>query len=252
MTSSPKDLNLKTALSAIADLVMPRVCVVCGASLDGEEKHICRDCFADLPLTGFSKVEHNPMADKFNAGFSSDEYEPYAHAAALFYYSPESPYSRLTQALKYDGNIPAGRLLSRMLAEDLVSSPFFADVDAIVPVPLHWTRLLKRGYNQSGVIARCLASEMGVPELPGLLRRTRRTRSQTTLGMEEKALNVGGAFAVDTKTAGRTPAPRHILLVDDVFTSGSTLGACRAALKAHYGPGLRVSAATLAFVGRLG
>ena len=252
MIPSPKDLNLKTALSAIADLVMPRVCVVCGASLDGEEKHICRDCFTDLPLTGFSLLERNPMADKFNAGFNSDEYEPYAHAAALFYYSPESPYSRLTQVLKYDGNISAGRLLSRMLAEDLESSPFYADVDAIVPVPLHWTRFLKRGYNQSAVIARCLSSEMGAPCLPKLLKRTRRTRSQTTLGMEGKALNVSGAFAVDAKSAGRIPAPRHILLVDDVFTSGSTMGACRAALKAHYGPELRVSAASLAFVGRLG
>lgn len=242
-------LDLKTSLSALADLVLPRVCVVCGRALLPQEKHICLNCLADLPETHFAASGHNPMADKFNARIAADEYEPYAYAAALFYYAPESGYAQITQALKYRRDFGAGKYFARLLGRRLAASPLFADTELVVPVPLHWTRHWSRGYNQAGIIAIELAKALSARYEPGLLRRVRRTRTQTRLSAGGKAANVEGAFAVSRKYRSSAPPARHILLVDDVFTSGATLGECHKALRQVYGPSTRISCATLAYAG---
>ena len=300
--------------SAVGDIFLPRTCVVCGKRLLLRERFLCLPCAADLPLTYFWTVDHNPMADKINAlierrlsaavpsgssvaagspsaaGLSSgtepasaagllSAAEPYARAAALFYYNSQAPYRKIPQALKYQGAVRSGRHFARMLGRHLAGSSLYADVDLVVPVPLHWTRRRQRGYNQAAVIAREVASALGVPMEERLLRRRRRTRTQTRLTVEQKAANVGGAFAVRPRRLARLfhafrpeplpgaavsgtdsgllfPGRLHLLLVDDVFTTGATLEACHAALRAAFsaagiGPGrIRISVATLAFVGR--
>ena len=130
-------LDLKTSLSALADLVLPRVCVACGRTLLPQERHICLDCLADLPETHFATLGHNPMADRYNARIAGNEYEPYACAAALFHYRADSKYSLITQALKYHRDFGAGKFFARMLGSRLASSEMFAGVDLVVPVPLH-------------------------------------------------------------------------------------------------------------------
>ena len=277
-------LDFKTSLSALADMLMPRVCLVCGRPLTLRERFLCLPCSMDLPLTRFERWEHNPMADKYNQAIEKTaageecSYEPYQRAAALFYYRAESGYSGIPQALKYRRDFAAGRHFAAMLGRRLAGSPLFTDVDLVVPVPLHWTRRLRRGYNQAEIIAREVARELGAArgagakgETPGagagragggdgavafeprLLRRSRRTKTQTRLGTEAKRLNVAGAFAVRRgiakKWREKKNSPRHILLVDDVFTSGSTLAACHAALRTVFGPDVRISVATLAFAG---
>ena len=244
-------LDLKTSLSAIVDLVLPRVCVVCGRTLLQQERHICLNCLADLPETHFAMSDRNPMADKFNARIAGEEYEPYAYAAALFYYAADSDYSRITQALKYHRDFGAGKFFARMLGKRLGESGLFDDVDLIVPVPLHWTRQWTRGYNQAEVIARELAATLSAPCRTDLLRRCRRTATQTRLGGEEKSANVAGAFRTTKKAASLASGNgiRHILLVDDVFTSGATLGECHKALRAIFGPSTRISIATLGYAG---
>ena len=244
-------LDLKTSLSALLDLVLPRVCVVCGRTLLLQERHICLNCLADLPETHFAKLGRNPMADKFNARISGDRYEPYAFAAALFYYSADSDYSRITQALKYHRDFGAGKFFARLLGRRLAASATFSDIDLIVPVPLHWTRLWSRGYNQAEVIARELATALTAPCRTDLLRRCRRTATQTRLGGEEKSANVAGAFRTTKKAAALASGNgiRHILLVDDVFTSGATLGECHKALRGIFEPSTRISAVTLAYAG---
>lgn len=247
-------LDLKTSLLALADVVLPRVCVVCGRPLLLQEKHICLCCMADLPACRFAAQSHNPMADRFNRAISvlsgfeqeSDEYEPYAYAAALFYYTSDNGYTHITQALKYERNFGVGKFFASMFGEELSDSPLFADVDLVVPVPLHWRRRWARGYNQAEVIAVQLAQRLGCGCDPGFLRRVRKTSTQTRLSGEDKRSNVCGAFAVAHRPG---VIPRHILLVDDVFTSGSTLAACFSALRRVLGPKTRISAATLAFVG---
>lgn len=181
------------------------------------------------------------MADRYNALV---EKGPYEYACALFYYS--GAYRNIPRAVKYGADLKAGRHFGRMLGETLSASPLFQDVDMVIPVPLHWTRRWRRGYNQAAVIARQVALVLGCPCEERLLRRIRRTRTQTRLRGESKAENVRQAFRA---RAGKTGAVRHILLVDDVCTSGATLASCQKALRACVPDGVRISAATLAFVG---
>ena len=264
------------SLQAMADLILPRVCVVCGDRLLLREKHLCLHCLADLPLTRFWEMKDNHMADKFNAliqaglemtleteydadipvvgrGPSIRCHEPYAHAAALFFFSSEAPYRHILYNIKYEGRTDIGKHFGKMLGVRLAGSDVFKDVDCVMPVPLHWIRRWRRGYNQAEVIAREVASAMGAPLDCRTLVRRRRTRTQTRLDIQAKAANVAGAFEVRKGSKSRNrhqPTEiRHILLIDDVFTTGSTLMACFTALREVFPPGVRISVATLAFVG---
>ncbi len=248
--------GFRDAIDAAVSLVFPRVCLSCGRTLLRSERCLCATCIQDLPRCRFALQRHNPMADKFNARFDNDTYEPFSYAAALFFYPEDSlgedvHYDRITKAIKYNSNFEAASLFSDLLAEELASSPLFSDVDMVIPVPLHFLRHWKRGYNQAELIARSIARRLDAGLCTKTLKRRRRTRSQATLPMESKASNVQGAFVLrDNKSKQRLPKePRHILLVDDVFTSGSTLDECRKALRRRYGMQVRISIATLAFVG---
>ena len=229
-------------LKAIADLAMPRPCVICGTELLHSEDNICTECLADLPETRFWTQSRNPMADRFNALIDAPSY---CYAAALIFYGAESPYRMVTQSLKYSRNLRSGRYFAAMLAERLSESEQFRDVDAVVPVPLHWTRRWKRGYNQAEIIAQVLAEKLDAECVADALKRCRRTKSQTTLSIAEKEKNVRGAFVAGEKAP---VSAKHILLVDDVFTTGSTLAACYRALRQVVGSEARISIATLAFV----
>ena len=206
-----------------------------------------------------------PEADP--AGEPPRRHEPYAFAAALFFYNSASEYRRIPWHLKYEGGLAAGRHFARMLGERLAASPQFTDVDVVIPVPLHWTRQWRRGYNQAEVIAHELAAALGAELRTDILRRSRRTRSQVRLPMAAKAVNVRGAFsfrrlparyARNRHNVRDIPAGcaqkytdvrvQHVLLVDDTFTTGSTLNACRAVLRQAFPLPTRISVATLAYV----
>lgn len=237
-------LGLRKVLRTLADFVMPRGCVVCGRDLMPEEEVVCCCCLAELPLTYFWMRSRNPMADAFN---SHVEASCYCYAAALFFYGEDSGYQNITRSLKYSRNFASGRRFARMLGEKLAGSPEFADVDCVVPVPLHWTRRLTRGYNQAEVIGREVAEALGARMKTRLLRRARRTKSQARLAVGAKAANVSGAFVASAPS----DAPRHLLLIDDVFTTGSTTAECYRALRAALGDSVRISVATLAYVGHI-
>lgn len=260
------------SLQALADLILPRACVVCGDQLLLREKHLCLHCLADLPLTRFWEMEHNPMADKYNAliqaGLEMEDdidilngyressihcHEPYAHAAALFFFSNEAPYRHILYNIKYEGRTDIGKHFGKMLGVRLAGSDVFKDVDCVMPVPLHWIRRWRRGYNQAEVIACEVASALGASLDCRTLVRSRRTRTQTRLDIQGKAANVAGAFEVrkGSKSLNRHQPTeiRHILLIDDVFTTGSTLMACFTALRTVFPPDVRISVATLGFVG---
>ncbi len=240
---------------ALLDMAMPRLCVVCASTLLLRERCICTSCLMDLPLTHFWKQSRNPMADRFNEQIqkalsstsSPIPYEPYAYAVSLFFYNSESPYKRIPRHLKYEGGIASGRFFAAMLADRMKGSEFFSDIDLILPVPLHCRRRRKRGYNQAEVIASELASVLAVPMNSKLLLRTRYTQSQINVSVETKGENVRGAFAL-SKSVSKVKMPRHVLIVDDTFTTGSTLNACREALRTVWPPSVRISVATLAFV----
>ena len=251
--------GLRRYLSAAADLLLPRKCLVCGRSLNVDERHLCLCCLSDMPLTRFWLMKRNPMADRFNAVLQNGlekslgdtpeitpAHEQYAYASALFFYEMEAGYRHIPYQIKYHGNIPAGGYFGRMLGRKLTEAEWFGDVDLVIPVPLHWRRRWSRGYNQAEVIASQVADVLGVPMRTDILKRTRYTVTQTKLGMQDKEKNVSGAFSV---VAPPSVDVGHILIVDDVFTTGSTLYACFEALRAVFPPCVRISVATLAFVG---
>ena len=246
-------------LRAAGEILLPRQCITCGQRLLLEEKHLCLECLADLPQTYFWTMSHNPMADRFNENIQKDIetdeddglHERYAYAAALFFYHSEAQYRLIPYQIKYHGNIRAGRYFGRMLGNRLASSELFEDVDMVVPVPLHWTRKWKRGYNQAEVIAGAVAEALGAPMRTDLLRRRKRTTTQTRMEVEDKRKNVAEAF-VSTPSLADIAAQdgiRHLLLIDDVFTTGATLHACFAALRTVLPASVRISVATLGFVG---
>ena len=292
--------NITRGLRAVADLFLPRVCVVCGRRLLLNERIICLYCQADIPLTHFWKMKSNAMADRFNAVIqvglekaweAEDEeyqgiydaggdgsgdkdgaegsydvsmrpdsffsitmrrprnsYERYAFAAALFFYSHEEDFRHVLYKLKYEGRTDVGKHFGHMLGVKLSSSAIFKTVDCVMPVPLHWARKWKRGYNQAEVIAREVADALGVPLRCDILVRRRRTHTQTKLDIKGKATNVEGAFGVHDSVK-QLHDIKHILLIDDVFTTGATLHACFVALRSVFPTSIRISVATLAFVG---
>lgn len=235
-------------VQALADLVMPRTCLVCGRVLGAREKHLCIWCQEDLPLTYYWDSVHNPMADEFNALLErfrpQNQTMPYAYAAALLFYHHENPYRNIPRALKYYGNLSAGRFYAALLGRHMALSEQFRDVDLVVPIPLHWARKWQRGYNQAEVIAKQLAASLGARLGAKVLRRVRRTRSQTRLDADARIKNVADAFRIRHLPSGI----RHILIVDDTFTTGATLGACYAIFRAALGPDVRISVATLSVV----
>ena len=237
---------------AVLDLVLPRACAVCGRTLLRHERFLCPECLADLPRTYFSNMRRNQMADRFNDlvqwSLSGAEGPPgYIFATSLFFYRSSTGYSNITRRLKYHSDLGIGRYFANMLGEELSQSNLYSDVDVVLPVPLHWLRRWTRGYNQAEVIARSVASHLGAEVRTDILRRTRRTHSQALLTLDEKTVNVSGAFSV-RNDAGLSKY-NHSLIVDDVFTTGATLFSCFKVLKETMSPKSRVSIATLASVG---
>lgn len=251
MDSRILNIELKTSLSALSDLAFPRRCVVCGSLLNVYEKDICLCCESDIPYTHFENLAHNPMADEYNARINSwlERHIPYSYACALFHYDTESEYGSMTRSLKYHRNIRAGRHFATLLAGKLASSSLYSDVDLIVPVPLHWTRRFKRGFNQAEVIARQISKILDVPMEDGMVRRVRRTHTQTALNEQQKIRNVESAFAPGARAEAllRNYHPHHVLLVDDVFTTGSTLSSVHKVIDSLSDDTLRVSVATLGY-----
>lgn len=245
---------------AVRDLLIPERCVCCGGRLLRSERHICLSCLADMPYTYFWRTTHNKMADAFNAliqGAMADDapYQPYSRATALFYY--QGGYESLTKAVKYGGNARLGVWLGRQLGARLVEAGFGGSADgglppvtAVVPVPLHWRRRWKRGYNQAELIARGVAAALGVPLRTDLLRKARSTGSQTALSQQERLANVARAFRANRRAlvslAASSPSACHLLLIDDVFTTGATLFSARQAILKDV-PNVIISIATLAY-----
>jgi len=234
--------SLRTAIRGLQELFFPRKCLVCGHVLAVDESDLCTACLEELPLTYQWLIVQNAAFERLARRFEVET------AASLFFFGTASPYRSLIYAIKYGGRRKLARRMGKLLGTQLAENAEFRSCDAVVPVPLHPLRRWKRGYNQAEEIARGVAQILDIPLEGALLRRKRNTRTQTRLHGAAKTRNVKDAFQMDGRrgTVLQRKGIRHLLLIDDVLTSGSTLAACAAPLQTA---GFRISAATLAFAG---
>jgi len=227
--------TIKQWIDAAAHMVMPRVCPVCHHALDSDEKWLCRQCLATLPRTRYEQVTFNAMEQLFAGKV------PVERATAYFYYEKGSPHASILHDIKYRGIPTMGRWLTARAVQDMQASGFFDGIDVVTAVPLHRSKLAQRGYNQSEYLARGIADALGTPYVEAL-KAVRPHATQTHKGAMERWLNIQGNYAL--KKNADLLAGKHILLVDDVVTTGSTLTVCAALLKSI--PQTTVSLFTLA------
>lgn len=219
------------------DFISPRLCVVCGHRLAPSERSLCGVCMFHLPRTNYhQRPLENPMAQLFWKLTSIQK------AAALFYYQPHSETAQLVYRLKYNNRPDIGEDMGRVIANELQQSDFFDDIDVLLPVPLSSKRLRQRGYNQSEMLAIGVSDITHLPIVTKALRRKEFHQSQTKLNRWQRQENVADTFQLmdDSHLKGR-----HVLLIDDVCTTGATLIACANALKDV--EGIRISVLTLGF-----
>ena len=228
--------TLKQYFEGLCNLIWPPHCAVCGTLLGVGEEFVCTECRNQSPLTDFAGQYGNPLEERFWGIYRIEQ------AATLFWFTEGSGWRDMIHRFKYNGEWRLAEKLGAWLGAELKHSQRFDEVDMIIPVPLHWAKRLWRGYNQSEIIARGIASRLGVPMRARALCRTRFTRSQTTKLATERWGNVSGIFKVRKAEQLRG---HHILLVDDVFTTGATISACIAALNHACEGDIRISVATL-------
>lgn len=224
-------------ITRILDFISPRQCVVCGERLAPTEHSLCSTCLLHLPRTTYQFTPHdNPMAQLFW------HLSPVEQAAALIFYEPHSEVAQLIYDLKYHDRPDIGEDMGRLMAGEMQLARFFDGIDLLLPVPLSRKRLRQRGYNQSEQLAVGISDVTHLPVVTKALRRTHFHQSQTQLSRRERQENVEDLFELRD---GSMLQGKHVLLIDDICTTGATLLACCDALKAI--PGIRLSVLTFGF-----
>ena len=226
--------------SSILDLISPRQCVVCGERLTPTERSICSVCLRHLPRTTYQFTpDDNPMAQLFW------HLTPIERAAALIYYEPHSEMARIVYQLKYGQRPDIGEDMGRLMAVEMEFARYFEDIDALLPVPLARKRLRQRGYNQSERLAEGIRQKTGLPVITRAVSRKHFLQSQTQLSRHERQENVQDIFELRDE---RPLKGRHLLLIDDICTTGATLIALVDAIK--HVEGIRLSVLTFGFTKR--
>ncbi len=230
---------LKTITSALNDfshLFFPHTCIGCSNDVLEYDTVLCIKCYAQLPATGFMNTEGNPVEKIFYGRI------PVQQAGSAFYFTKDSVIQRLMVELKYRGNKTAGYCLGKLLGMQLAETERFNSVDAIVPLPLNPKKERKRGYNQAAIIAEGIKTVWDRPVLDKAVCRKLFTETQTQKGRIERWQNMQDVFEVVDAIALEG---KHILLVDDVVTTGASLEAC--AVPVLKVTGVTVSIATTAY-----
>ena len=227
---------LSSLLRDVAALFFPPRCPVCGRMLAQGEHTVCTLCRATAPLTGFWRQADNPVLGRCR------DMLPVERASGLLYYVHGSGWRELIRGFKYRGAWRTARAMGEWYGRCLKESGLYDDVEVVVPLPLHPVKRCRRGYNQSEYIAEGIAAQLGVEVDRRSVRRKRNTESQALKARRDRARKVEDAFAV--VRPGRL-AGRHVLLVDDVFTTGSTMLSCAGEIL-RSAPGCRISIAALA------
>jgi ComF family protein len=220
----------KPALETFADVLFPRVCVVCERLLDrGEQGVVCGTCWARVPLLPSPRCERCGHPTRLEACRWCEFLPPYVRAARSVCWATGDVGLGIVHALKYGGWHRTADAMAVRMARVEWPVDVVEERAGLVPVPLSPKRLRERGYNQSLHLAQTIASLWRIPVFDSALERRRYTETQTRLAPSERLRNVSGAFAVPTAERARLRGT-HVIVVDDVVTTAATLNACAAAL----------------------
>lgn len=229
-------------LRDITSLILPRTCLACGRVLLENEGCVCLACRYNMPLTDFAKRRDNIVKQLF------ENMLPVESATAMYWFVADTEWQQIIHNFKYHGRWFFAQKMGEWLGEELRDSGNFEGIDLVIPVPLHYRRRLMRGYNQSEQLALGVGRKMGIKcDFRSVFRRSY-NESQTSKSSSERWENVEAIF--DVRRAERLRG-KHILLVDDVLTTGATIASCAEAIIAACKGDVRISIATLALSRRI-
>jgi len=228
-------MKIKTLFANFISLFFPELCVICGEPLIENEKYFCLACFLKLPRTHYHLIPENQTIERFFGKVSL------VKASSYFYYNKGGVAQKLIAEIKYKGNRNLGEWIGAYLAKDMFSSGFFQGIDYIVPVPLHRSKEKKRGFNQAEKIAEGIAWVTKIPLETNNVFRIKANTSQTKKGVFARWKNTLNLFHLKNPELFNE---KHILLIDDVLTTGSTLEALAQSLRRSRG--VKISILTLA------
>ena len=231
----------RRVVADLGSLIYDNGCIICGRHTGDEFNTLCLKCRYEMPTTRYCYTSQNPIKEHF------DTIAPVVEASSYLYFKADDSWRKMIHRLKYRGEWRLGVTFGELYGSELKSSGLYNDIDMVVPVPLHIIKYLKRRYNQSEYIAEGIAKELGVKVNRGTLYRRRNNPSQTHQHSLDRWANVNDLFAVRNPERFHN---KHILLVDDVLTTGATIASCLYAIRRAV-PTCRVSIATLAVAGKI-
>lgn len=201
----------------ILHIFLPDICLSCENILTNQEKAICTICNHNLPFTNFSNKKNNLLEKSFYGRLKIND------ATALLFYRKKGIVQNLIYNLKYKGHQEIGILFGKWLSDNMIESNRFKNIDIIVPIPLHKNRLKTRGYNQVDKFGEQLALKLKTHYVKNILIRKSATKTQTHKQRTERWFNVSEIFSITDKSVFEN---KHILLIDDIITTGATIEAC--------------------------
>lgn len=229
-------INMQFPLKNIFNLFFPELCLICNSSLIVSNQLICVSCRSNLPITNFCNWSPNEVEKSFYGRVDI------ISGTSLFYFNRKGNVQKLIHQLKYKKQQKIGTLLGYWLGEAILNSGRFKKLDGIIPVPLHKNKLKKRGYNQVTTFGLSLSKILKIPLLENILIRVSKTKTQTLKNRFDRSNNMNEKFElIDEKMLKN----KHILLIDDIITTGATLEAC--CMQLCFTENIKISIATMAY-----